>query len=438
MLRGGNSIYRVKGCFDSMDKMHLRNNLKEQLVNQISNNNDTSSNNIEVSIIIPSYNKYPLNLLTLYSLEKQSFDFSKMEVLLIDDASTDQTSEQLKDYRPPYHFTYIHCNQNGGRAKVRNLGIKHAKGNILIFLDAEMIVEPDFVQNHYHFHQSANNLIVTGAMHYGSVYSCIFPDFHPDQLQEMKELVKNDAQLFQRYTQYDSSESTPFPLVDKQDIDNGRYKKLRVKKSLWHNLIVENYGTNLKGFTFPWMAFLTGNVSLRKDLITSVGSFDENFVLYGYEDWELGYRLYKAGANYILSDRVKSYHQEHPVGPEKWKEAMTTYNLFISKHPDIDVLILGLELSQYTDLLRMNTVLAEYRLLAKHYPNQFTSFKEKFIEILKTIALLLKVDIRHINVLGAAGFDSDQKAELLVDVKKLKNLHQYKTLASTVEKVITT
>lgn len=422
-----------------MDRMHLRNSLKEQLINQIVNNNESSkSNNIEVSIIIPSYNKYPLNLLTLYSLEKQSFDFSKMEVLLIDDASTDQTSEQLKDYRPPYHFTYIRCKQNGGRSKVRNLGIKHARGNILVFLDAEMIVEPDFVKNHYHFHQSANNLIVTGVMHYESVYSCIFPDFHPEKLQEVEELVKNDSQLFQRYTQYQSSKSTPFPLVDKPDIDNEQYKKLRVKKSLWHNLIVENYGTNLKGFTFPWMAFLTGNVSLRKDLITSVGSFDENFVLYGYEDWELGYRLYKAGANYILSDQVKSYHQEHPVGPEKWKEAMTTYNQFISKHPDIDVLILGLEISQFTDLLRMNTVLAEYRSLTKHYPNEFTFFKEKFIEILKTIALLLKVDIRHSNVLGAAGFDSDQKAKLLVDVKKLKNLRQYRTLASTVEKIITT
>jgi cellulose synthase/poly-beta-1,6-N-acetylglucosamine synthase-like glycosyltransferase len=84
------------------------------LNDQFSRKNVHSKEKIEVSIIIPSYNKYPLNLLTLYSLEKQNFDFSKMEVLLIDDASEDQTSELLENYQPPYHFNYIRCKQNNG------------------------------------------------------------------------------------------------------------------------------------------------------------------------------------------------------------------------------------------------------------------------------------------------------------------------------------
>ncbi len=67
-----------------------------------------------------------------------------MEVIFIDDASTDQTQEELRNYQPPFHFKYIRNEQNLGRAKVRNLGIKSSRGKILIFLDAEMICEPDF------------------------------------------------------------------------------------------------------------------------------------------------------------------------------------------------------------------------------------------------------------------------------------------------------
>ncbi|MDF2680659.1 MAG: glycosyltransferase, partial [Brevibacillus sp.] len=103
---------------------------------------------IDVTVILPSYNRYPLNLLTLYSLENQTFDPSRMEVILIDDASTDKT-HSLQYYRPPYSFQYIRNCRNEGRSKTRNKGIKAAKGEILIFLDAEVIVDPDFVNNHY-------------------------------------------------------------------------------------------------------------------------------------------------------------------------------------------------------------------------------------------------------------------------------------------------
>ncbi|MFP3416038.1 glycosyltransferase family 2 protein, partial [Bacillus sp. SIMBA_074] len=77
----------------------------------------------EVTVILPSYNRYPLNLLTLYSLENQTFDFAKMEVILIDDASTDG-SHALEHYRPPYPVRYIRNTTNAGRSKTRNIGIQ--------------------------------------------------------------------------------------------------------------------------------------------------------------------------------------------------------------------------------------------------------------------------------------------------------------------------
>ncbi len=395
-------------------------------------------NDIEVSIIIPSYNKYPLNLFTLYSLEKQHFDLSKVEVFLIDDASTDQTYETLENYKAPYNFYYIRCNSNNGRAKVRNIGIQHARGKVIIFLDAEMYVEPSFIQNHYQYHQQKNNLIVTGAMSYHALYSCVFPSFQPEQVQEVKEMIKDDPKLSLRFLEYQNSLSAPFPLLENKDFDDKSYKMLSFEKSSWFSFILEQYGPNLDGFSFPWMAFLTGNVSLRKALLDKVGGFDEDFVGYGYEDWELGYRLYEAGAEYLASEHVVSYHQEHPVSSDNWQEAIDNFHLFLTKHPDIDVLFLGIELSQILNLNEMNEVLIEYKNFLENDLQDFLLFNKMFIKILVTITLLLKIDVRHKNIMGAVGFTKKQRDDLFSELMKLENLNRYNKLTKLTKKIIFT
>lgn len=393
---------------------------------------------IEVSIVIPSLNKYPLNLLTLYSLEHQTFNPSKMEVIFIDDASTDLTEEKLKGYNPPYHFKYIRNKKNLGRAKVRNLGIRSARGSILIFLDAEMITEPDFVEKHHKYHQSKNKLILSGAMHSKVIYSCIFPEFTPEEIDQISTLTKNNQEIYAKIQDFKYPCKEPYQLLEKSDLERKVFKDLSVQEYPWFQSITRNFPADLEGFAFPWMAFLTGNVSIRKEFILQAGLFDEDFVQYGYEDWELGYRLYKMGAKYIVGTDVITYHQQHPIGDNKWKEAINNLGIFISKHPDIDILILGLELSGLADLLTMNKVLREDILLLQSYPEQFQKFQKKFIHILETIVLILQIDIRHINILGAAGYGSVDRKELQEDINAIKGLKKFTNLTNLLEKVMNT
>lgn len=413
------------------------------------NNKDTSSNeklnketqvnnsqDIEVSIIIPSLNKYPLNLLTLFSLEYQTFNPSKMEVIFIDDASTDPTEEKIKAYKPPYHFKYIRNEKNLGRAKVRNLGIRAARGSTLIFLDAEMITEPDFVEKHHKFHQSKNNHILSGVMHSKVIFSCIFPEFTQEKINTIETLAKNNQLLYSRFKNFKNPSKQPYPLLEKSDIARKAFRDIGVVTYPWFQPITDNFSADLEGFSFPWMAFLTGNVSIQKELITQAGLFDEDFVQYGYEDWELGYRLYKMGATYTARNDLTTYHQEHPIGESKWKEAINNLGLFILKHHDIDVLVLGLEISGLADLLTMSKVLSEYKLLIQSYPEQFQKFQEKFMHILETIVLLLQIDIRHINILGAAGFGSDDINELQKEIKSIKTLGNFTNLTTLLDKVM--
>ncbi|AOY77824.1 glycosyltransferase family 2 protein [Clostridium formicaceticum] len=409
----------------------------EKIFNNAWNTNNT---NIEVSIIIPSHNRYPLNLFSLYSLEKQAYDTTKMEVIFLDDASTDESYLIVEKYKPSFPFCYIYCKKNLGRAKIRNKGIEMARGKIIIFLDAEMIVEEDFVMNHDKHHEGNDKLVVTGAFHSKNVYTCFFPKFDAMQAATLRKLAKVDEELYIKCNYYRKitknkslQESSPFILFNKTEIQEKRYKLLVAKNYDFANEVLAIYGDQLKGFYFPWMAFLTGNVSVKKEFIEAVGGFDNEFIGYGYEDWELGYRLYKNGAKFITNKSVTTYHQEHPISRDKWNEAVVNYYLFVKKHPDVDVLVLGLELARIMDLQSMNSVLLEYKYLEEKYPNEFENFKKGFLKILETVAILLRYDIRHKFLFEASGINKHEKAGIFSDIQSMKKIDKFRQLTELFE-----
>lgn len=85
-----------------------------------------------VSIIIPTYN----SCLTIKKTIK-SIDFSKnIELLIVDDGSSDETLKLLDSLQKRYPFRVIK-GKHGGAAKARNMGIKYAKGKYLLFLDSD-------------------------------------------------------------------------------------------------------------------------------------------------------------------------------------------------------------------------------------------------------------------------------------------------------------
>lgn len=88
----------------------------------------------EISIVIPSYNRADFVVQTVESILKQSF--SNYEIIVVDDGSTDNTSEVLKPYRSLPNFRYF-LQENSGRSVSRNLGIKNSRGEWLLFLDSD-------------------------------------------------------------------------------------------------------------------------------------------------------------------------------------------------------------------------------------------------------------------------------------------------------------
>jgi len=84
------------------------------------------------SIIIPTYNRLPLLKHAIESVLSQQF--SSYEILVVDDGSTDGTWEYLEEIK---HVARSFRQKNAGPGSARNLGIRHAIGEFIIFLDSD-------------------------------------------------------------------------------------------------------------------------------------------------------------------------------------------------------------------------------------------------------------------------------------------------------------
>lgn len=109
---------------------------------------------IKISVIIPLYNKEAQIYKTIMSVLGQTFPF--FELIIIDDGSTDNSAAIVKsihDYRIRYVFK-----ENGGVSSARNWGVKMAKSEWVIFLDADDIFFPHCLEVLWSIHRKYDDL----------------------------------------------------------------------------------------------------------------------------------------------------------------------------------------------------------------------------------------------------------------------------------------
>jgi glycosyltransferase involved in cell wall biosynthesis len=120
------------------------------------------------SVVIPLFNKAEYITETLHSLMMQT----KLpdELIIVDDASTDGSLLIAKDYLHQHTGSFRHCSirvieltENGGPGNARNIGVSHASGELISFLDADDLYHPHLlsVANHI-FSTEELDLLVLG------------------------------------------------------------------------------------------------------------------------------------------------------------------------------------------------------------------------------------------------------------------------------------
>ena len=239
---------------------------------------------MNVSVVIPTYNRKLILKKCLFSLENQLLNrrISSYEIIVIDDGSTDGTTNWIRENIVKLPHVVLYEQSHGGPALARNLGVLKSKNEIIIFIDSDLVVLNNFLINH-----------VEKLLNYWE---------------------KNNKNCF-----------TYGSVINTCDFENPVKEKYKITD-----------------ISFAY--FATGNVAISRDLLLKVGLFDNSFSLYGWEDLELGERLKKFGTKLIKCPEAKGFHWHPPFECEqinslvaKESERAKMALIFFNKHPNLRV-----------------------------------------------------------------------------------------------------
>lgn len=102
----------------------------------------------KISVIIPCYNAVASIDRCLDSLVNQTIGIENMEIVLVNDASTDRTLEKLCEWEQTYpdSIMVINCEENGKQGQARNIGLQYASGQYIGFADDDDLLESDMYE----------------------------------------------------------------------------------------------------------------------------------------------------------------------------------------------------------------------------------------------------------------------------------------------------
>jgi len=243
---------------------------------------------MKLSLVIPTYNQSQILPKSIAAIFRQTLPREQYEVLVVNDGSTDETSEIVRSLQQEFNLRYF-SQENKGAGAARNKGIGEAKNEIIVLIQDDIIATSNFLGEHRKFHQQhpEENTAVVG-----------FTTWHKDL------------------------KITPFMHWLEHGGPQFDYDRISGKLEVDH------------------LAFYTCNLSLkRKFLINNL--FDESFAVSGgtaYEDIELGFRLTKKGMRLLYNPSAIAYHH-HPknlksVCRRRFFEGRMSHRLF-AKHPDL-------------------------------------------------------------------------------------------------------
>ncbi len=118
---------------------------------------------IRISVQMCTYNRKHLLGRALEALFHQNFPRDEYEILLVDDGSTDGTEEYVRSLAAPCRLTYLWQEHRGfGLARGRNLGIRKARGPIVLFVDDDIVASPNLLAEHVATHHKHLDHVVRG------------------------------------------------------------------------------------------------------------------------------------------------------------------------------------------------------------------------------------------------------------------------------------
>ncbi len=209
-----------------------------------------------VSVIIPTHNRLPYLQQCLHALGLQTHPLDRIEVLVVADGCTDDTVEVLTTSSFPFALKTF-AQSGSGAASARNRGARESTGDVLLFLDDDVIASPGLVEAHARRHSAAESKAVVG----------------PYLLDVPTRGAFLQESLYRFWVRTFETMADPSHIAHYRDV-------------------------------------LSGNLSMRVETFRRVGMFNSVFPGCGTEDYELGVRLLQHGVAIAYAPDAHARHLE--------------------------------------------------------------------------------------------------------------------------------
>jgi glycosyltransferase involved in cell wall biosynthesis/uncharacterized membrane protein YbhN (UPF0104 family) len=233
----------------------------------------TSNLQPPISVVIPAYNSADTLPACLQALQAQTFPSDRYEIIVVDDGSTDRTAEIAQQ-----HGVKLIHQPNAGPAAARNRAAQAARGEILLFTDADCEPFPDWIER-------------------------MLEPFHNPQVMGAKGVYRTrQRELVARFVQLEYED---------------RYARM---SRYDHIDFVDTY-----------------SAAYRRDLFVANGGFDVRFPTASVEDQEFSFRLARQGHRLVFVPQGTVYHRHDTTLGEYWQRKFRIgywKALLLQWHPD--------------------------------------------------------------------------------------------------------
>jgi len=258
---------------------------------------------------------------------------SNIEVIVVNDGGAleirDCVHRSGREYAVDFELVEI---PRGGRSAARNAGAARSRGDRLLFIDSDVLLEKEALVFHSTLNGAAARIIYRGTI------------LHLPWLTAFADPVSGELTVEASRSLRLSNEDACLLAsrkLSREAIENPELLKAGSRRPPFQRDLQRWFGGDPANIAATWIGCTGGQFSVDRSVWETLGGFDERMGLrWGAEDLEFGYRAVESGIAVRHAERARCYHMDHPVhGRDRDHEWALEY--FAHKHANPGILRLS-------------------------------------------------------------------------------------------------